>query len=266
MKSNSKGPANVIRNGERWKYNILVGHASLGTVRMEWHLAYCNIVIPMNWSSCQAIQPIPCLGIMNYHTAEAQNLLVQQCLEGKWEWLLLIEDDVVVPPDLFLRFKKWIEDGRYPVVSGLYHLKAEPAEPMVFRGRGNGAFNGWKMGDIVAVDGVPTGCLLIHRDLLQMAWDNSPDITLVRQGQNGAMNQVVCREVFRTVREAGIDPETGGYYKRIGTSDLEWCDRVINNGWLKKAGFSHVARRKYPFIIDTRISCGHIDLSTGRIF
>ena len=265
-KGNGAGPANLIKNSERWKYNVLVGHASLGVVRIEWYLAYTNVVIPMNWASAQAIQPVPCLGILGYHVAEAQNLLVQQCLGGKWDWLLLIEDDVVVPPNLFLMFKPWIEDGRYPVVSGLYRLKAEPAEPMVFRGRGNGVYSNWKLGDVVQADGVPTGCLLIARKLLQVCWDESPEISLHRTAHDGSRHEIKCREVFRTIRDAGIDPESGNFYRRVGTSDLEWCDQIIKNGWLKKAGYGHVARRKYPFVIDTKINCGHIDLTSGRIY
>ena len=260
-------PIEPIVNAEQWKHNVLVGIPSLGQVRMEWHLAFVNIVVPMNWSSCQTIQPVPCLGVLNYHVAEAQNLIVQQFLsDGKWEWLLLLEDDVVVPPDVFLKFKPWIDKGTHPVVSGLYRLKASPAEPMVFRGRGNGVYKNWKMGQTVEVDGVPTGCVLINRKLLEVCSAHAPEISLTRIAPDGSTHEMKCREIFRTIRDAGIDPESGGYYRRIGTSDLEWCDQVMNNGYLKEAGFGHLARKKYPFIIDTKINCGHIDRSTGVVF
>jgi len=78
--------------------------------------------------------------------------------------------------------------------------------------------------------------------------------------------EIKTREVFITRREAGVDPETGGFYKKIGTSDLVWCDNVISNGYLKKAGFPEAAKKKYPFPVDTAIKCGHIDLSTGVVY
>ena len=256
----------IIKNASRWKHRILIGIPSLGTVRFEWHNAFCSSVIPMNWSSATTVQPVPCIGVMNYHVAEAQNLIVKTVLEGNWEWLLLIEDDVVIPPNIFCEMMKWIEKEKWPVVSGLYHLKSEPPEPMTFRGRGNGVFNGWKMGDTVWCDGVPTGCLLISRKLLQVCWDASPEIALKRLGMDGASHEIITREVFVTKREAGINPETGGYYRKMGTSDLEWCDRILDHGLLKEAGFKEAARKKYPFPVDTSIACGHIDLSSGRIY
>jgi len=137
---------------------------------------------------------------------------------------------------------------------------------MVFRGRGNGVWNGWKPGDVVEVDGVPTGCLLIHRRLLEVCASHAPVISLTRLAADGSTHEIKCREVFRTIREAGVDPESGEFIRRIGTSDLEWCDQVITKGYLKEAGFGHLSRKRYPFVMDTRIDCGHIDRSTGRIY
>ncbi len=200
----------------------------------------------------------------------------------KWEWLLFLEDDVVPPPHLFTRLSQWIEHDTYPVVSGLYHLKAQPPEPMTFRGRGNGSYEGWQKGptaiekkanlppsvkpsEVCFCDGVPTGCLLISTKLLRVAWDESPPIVVKQEKSDGTVAEIATREVFRTMREAGIDPESGGYFRKMGTSDLDFCDRAIDGGWIKRAGYPEAAKKKYPFPVDLTISCGHIDLD-GAIF
>ena len=56
----------------------------------------------------------------------------------------------------------YMQQGDVPVVSGLYFTKSEPSEPLIYRGRGSGAYLDFRMGDKVYADGVPTGCLLIH--------------------------------------------------------------------------------------------------------
>lgn len=271
----------VIENGARWRTPMLFGTATLGTVRIEWTNALHYIVLPVNLSHTSMIQPYHIFSPLRYHVAEAQNLIVEHALNGDYEWVFLLEDDVVVPPNVLLQFAKWMHDGRFPVVSGWYNVKSNPPEPMFFRGRGNGpvcyteseveseletvnADLGLKA---VMCDGVPTGCMLVSTKLLRVAWERSPEIVLHRiANADGTTHEVKTREVFKTMREAGIDPETDGYYKKLGTSDLDFCDRVIDDGLLKEAGYDYAASLEWPFPVDTAIKCGHIELSTGRIF
>lgn len=268
--------AETMVNPAVWKWQVMMGIPSLGTVRMEWALAYMNMIMPMNWSASTVIHPVRILSPLQYHVAEAQNVIVKTLLDSPWDYLLLIEDDVIVPPSLMIRMGKWLEHGKYPMVSGLYHLKANPPEPMTFRGRGNGSFEGWRKGagaiekradlpkavkphEVCFCDGVPTGCLLISRKLLEVAWEASNPIVLRYQRTDGLIEEVPTREVFKTTREAGENPETGGYYRRVGTSDLEFCDKAMKNGWFKEAGFKEAAKMKYPFPVDLKLVCGHID-------
>ncbi len=274
-----------FKNAEKWKWGIMIGIPSLGQVRMEWATAFSSVIIPMNFSTSRVVVPVSIINPLSYHVAEAQNIIVQSLIRSEQDWshLCLIEDDVIIPPDIFLRLAKWITHGVYPIVSGLYRLKSEPAEPMTFRGRGNGSYTGWMKGpgaierradlpdtitpkEVVFCDGVPTGCLLISKKLLQVAWNESPDIQLSREMSDGSNYKLACREVFKTVREAGQDPETGVYFTRMGTSDLEFCDAVVRNGWLKKAGYHTAAKMKYPFPVDLKLDCGHISLATGKVY
>jgi hypothetical protein len=186
---------------------------------------------------------------------DAYNLITKKAIEVGVEWVLIIEDDVLIPADCFLKMTQYMEEGKTPIVSGLYYLKASPTLPLVFRGRGNGAFKNFKIGGKVWCDGVPMGCLLVHADILKYMWDNSPEYQ-VCDGQS-------AKRVFETPRKQFLDPETGGIFSLMGTQDLYWCDRILDEKVLKKSGWEKIGRRRYPFLVDTSIFCKHIDLNTG---
>ena len=178
-----------------------------------------------------------------------------EAINRGYEWILFLEDDTIPPPDAFLRFNDYIRKGDIPVVSGLYFTRSEPAEPMVYRGRGNSYYTDWKLGDKVWVDGVPTGMLLVKTDLMKKVWDNSPEYQ---------SNGMQARRVFHTPETTFFNEETGAQEVIVGTSDLDWCKRVIEEGYLKD--YSAVADKKYPFLIDTNIACMHIDRGDGVQF
>lgn len=234
---------------------VLIGVPTLGTVRIEWAAAVGGLVIPCNWSNSSA-------HILGFLVADAQNILVQQALRDGFKYLLLLEDDVLPPANLFLQMELHMDAG-IPVVSGLYHVKSNGPrpEPMIYRGRGNGAFRDWKPGQQVWADGVPTGCLLIHRDILQALWDESPEYTLKPIG-----GDIKLRKMFHTPRWAFTDMGTNTYQKMMGTSDLQFCADVRAKGIFTKAGFPKYQKKKFPFLVDTAIACGHIDRATGQVF
>jgi hypothetical protein len=154
-----------------------------------------------------------------------------------------------------VKLADYMNKGDIPVVSGLYYLKGDPSEPIVYRGRGNSFYDNWKRGQKVWVDGVPTGCLLVHMSVMKEIYkDAEPYNALGRQ----------VRKVFETPSKVYEDPETGRKEAMHGTSDLFWCDHVRNNGILKKAGFEKIGRKKFPFLLDTSMLCKHIDLTTGQ--
>ncbi len=242
-------------SGRSPRNRILISTPTLGVVRMEWAIARAGQVIPCNWSCSDMRTGLNAFVPIRYLVADAQNLAVQEAIEEDFEWLLLHEDDVILPSDAFLRLNGYMKKGDVPVVSGLYYTKSDPSEPVIYRGRGNSCFDGWKMGSRVWADGVPTGCLLIHCSILKAMWDESDDYEI--------FNGTTVRKVFETPARIWTDPESGQEQTQVGTSDLNWCDRVIEGNYFKKAGWSKVGRRKYPFLVDTKIACKHIDLSSG---
>lgn len=235
---------------------ILIATPTLGTVRMEWVQARYGQVIPTNWGMVTYTQFMNSFIPLQYTIPDAQNIIVKEALEKQFEYLLLIEDDTMPPADAFVRINQHMRDGTVPVVSGLYYTKSNPSEPLIYRGRGTSFYDDWKLGDKVWADGVPTGFLLINCKLLHEMWKESPEYLA---------GDIKTRRVFENPEKTWFDEETGSFNTITGTSDLEWCTRVIEGDYLTKAGFTKVAKKKYPFLVDTNILCRHIT-PNGEIF
>lgn len=219
---------------------------------MEWHVATSGVIVPCNWSAAWQIP-------YGYLVADAQNVIAYSAITNHCDWVLFIEDDVLIPADFLLKLEGWIRKGDIPIISGLYHLKNSSKEPVLYRGRGNGAFHDFKYGDPVWVDGVPTGCLLVHISILR----EMAKIVDMYEVKNLTGSTMVWR-IFESPRKWFADPEQGGFQKLLGTSDLYFCDQVMEKGILKKAGWDKVAKKTFPFLCDTSMLCEHIDRADGR--
>jgi len=235
---------------------ICVAIPYTGVVRVEWMKARYGQVIPVNWSVAELAQYVDTFSPLHYSVEDARNISVDYVVREGFEWLLFIDHDVVIPPDTFIKINNYMGEGDIPVVSGLYNAKGNPPEPLLFRGRGNSWYRNWKAGDKVWVDGIPMGCTLISGKLLAAMSEASEEYMA------GGLR---VRRVFHTPQKVRFDSQTGAYSAFGGTEDLWWCDRVIKEKWLHKTGFKKVASKKYPFLVDTSINCGHIDLN-GRIY
>jgi len=239
-----------------WKKNLCICVPTTGLVRVEWMMARFGQVIPVNWANGDVFQYFDQYSPMGWAVADARNFCVTHSVNQGFEWTLFIDHDTIPPPDLFLKINNYMREKKYPVVCGLYYCKGSMPEPLIFRGRGTSYFDKWKRGDKVMVDGIPMGCTLIHNSLLKVMFDSSELYTC----KTLAGPQVVKR-VFETPRQAWYDPEEGKYNMKVGTEDLFWCDRVMNEKVLDKAGWGKFAKKhpKFPFLVDTSIFCQHID-------
>lgn len=249
----------VIRNKGIYNRRIVVGTPTLGSVRIEWVASRKGQAIPINWQGGDIIAPYfhNSVAAVGYQIADAQNVIAERVILDKYEWLLLVEDDVIAPFDAMLRLDEHITRGDTPIISGFYYTKSDPSWPLIFRGRGNGCFLDFKFGDQLWVDGVCTGFVLIHSSIIKYFWENSPKYKLP-DGRT-------VSQVFEFPRKAWIDPETNNYFSELGTSDLHFCNRIIKEDVLRKTGWSKVAGHKYPFLVDTRIFCHQID-PYGRLY
>ncbi len=231
---------------------LLIFTPSRGLVRMEWVHARFGQIIPTNFSLVDMVQYLSPYVPIGYQLADAQNLMAKVVVEGDFEWIIYIEDDNVLPPDTFRRLNEYMIDGSIPIVSGLYFTKSQPPEPILYRGRGNGYFADFKLGDLVWADGIPFGCRLEHAGFIKAAWETSPEYFV---------NGEKTRRVFSQPQAIYDAPSGKGYETIGGTTDLEWCRRIMHEDLFKQAGFPAYSKKKYPFLVDTNILVKHIDQS-----
>lgn len=242
------GPDN--RPGGDWNKRVLFFTPSRGLVRSEWVDARYAQIFPTNWSMVSMKQSISPYMPIQYQLADAQNLMAKIVVEQDFEWVIYVEDDNIIPPDLLQKFNQYMLDGIVPVVSGIYFTKSDPPEPLLYRGVGNSYYKDWKMGDLVWVDGIPFGCRLEHAGLIKAAWKNSPEYRV---------GDTVTRRVFEQPNRLIFNRERGGYEGLSGTTDLEWCKRCIREKLFSKAGFPDFDKMPYPYLVDTTIFVKHID-------
>jgi hypothetical protein len=229
---------------------ILIGIPATGLVRIEWVMARYGQVIPCNWSQSDMIQFIDHFSPLGFMVADARNMVATRAVEQAFEWVFFIDHDTLIPPHTILTWNDYMLKGDVPVFGGLYFTKGVPSEPLVYRGNGTSYYNKWKLGDKVWVDGLPMGCTMIHVSLLKAMYEEAESYMIGNQA---------VRRIFQTPSKIGFDPQTGGWNAQSGTEDLFWCDDVVKKGILKKAGWGEIAKKKYPFLIDTSIFCQHID-------
>jgi hypothetical protein len=249
---------------------VLIGTPTLGLVRIEWYNAMQGMVCPPNWA---VVRSTP----QGYTVPDGQNILVDTVLRGNFRALLLIEDDTCPPPHCLIQMDRWFwkmeRRKAPPVVSGLYHIKGSAEvrqgktggiellgpEPLAYRGSGQRAYRDFKPGDVIWVSGVPTGALLLHRSILEV-WAQEPDVeTYSLHGYPWPL-----KKVFQNPSQVWEEPD--GIHVASGTSDLWWSEQTIKRGLLKKAGWSQVAKKEFPYIIDTGMRFGHVDRTTGVIY
>ena len=224
---------------------------------MEWANACMSLILPTNWAQGR-------LTPFGFSTPDAQNCIAHEALRGGWEWVFFHEDDNLLPPKTWVLLEPYLRKKEIPVISGLYHIKGT-REPLMYRGAGTGAYwpgpKTWTPGDLVWVDGVPTGALLVHRSILEVMAEDAEEYEL---RSNGVTTRV--KRIFEAPRDIWIDPATGSYQTKIGTSDLYWCRTIIKQNVLARAGWKKIARKPYPFAVLTELTVGHIDRSTGEVW
>lgn len=240
----------IIENKGPWKQRVLIGTPVTGLVRIEWAERRYNQVIPTNWSLADHKEFMFSTMPLRFQVSDAQNIIVKRAINDGFEWLWLLEQDNVLPVDAFIRINQYMIKKTVPVVSGLYFTKSVPPEPIVYRGRGNSYFTDWKLGTKFFVDGVPTGCILIHCSLLKAMWEESPEYKV-----GGQITRRVFEEPARIVYNHKLHTLVG----EVGTSDLEWCRRVMEGNYFEKAGWKKYAKMKYPYLVDSNLYCTHID-------
>jgi len=130
-------------------------------------LRFAEVAAPMNTSVVK--QPV--WGRM---VADARNMLADTAIKLKAKYLFFWDEDVEMPPfalrELFYQLEHHPSWG---VIGGIYVLKSEVPEPLVFKGKATGPYWNWKAGEVFECTGIGMGCTLIRTEVfkdLQAPW------------------------------------------------------------------------------------------------
>lgn len=133
---------------------VLVVILTREIVTTAWSIGFRNLQIPGTYTFLT--------GMPFDH---ARNTGCQKVLELDFQWLFFLDDDTIPPPDAIYRLLA----HKKPIVSGLYYRRSPPLYPVMLRETPAGKqwITEYKNPDLIEVDYVGSGCLLIHRDVLR---------------------------------------------------------------------------------------------------
>ncbi len=170
-----------------------------------------------------------------WEIGEARCKVVAEAKERRVKYLFFLDWDVLIPPTTLVRLVYLAENNpEFDVFSGIYCLKQDPPEVLVWRGEwGNGISWNWTLNDVLTdVVGVGTGCMLIRMSVFDKLDPSIP--------------------YFKTSIEHNENPD-GSFTRKEMTDDIWFCKRVIEEA-------------KSRIMVDTGILCGHIDNATGVVY
>lgn len=187
-------------------------------------LAFKDLSAPMNTN----MVTLQCVG---QQIADARNHFAQQALDLGAKYLFFMDEDVAIPPfalrELCFQLEHHPEWG---VIGGIYALKCEVPEPLVFKGPAQGPYWHWRAGEVFECSAIGMGCTLIRAEVFKdfpAPW-------------------------FRTVQD--LDAQLDNIPKgTVWTEDLWFCHQLKE-------------KTKWKLAAHGGILCPHYDLVTGRAY
>lgn len=141
--------------------SVLVGILHTDVVSMAWALGLRNLQVPGH------VMPV---SGMPY--AHARNTICMQTLQGGYDWCFMLDSDVVPPNDAILRLQA---HGK-PFISGVYYRRSPPHGIPVMLKNGSWLPPQLPPNQLIEVDLVGAGCLLIRRDVLEKCPPQRPEV------------------------------------------------------------------------------------------
>jgi len=133
--------------------SVFVGILTREMVTAAWANAYRNLQLPQHSAiGWYAGMPFD----------HARNNACQDALNGGFEWLFFLDDDIAAPSDTVLRLMQRKQD----IISGLYYRRHDGVQPCM-QAIGGGWITEVPFGQVIEVGLVGAGCLLIHRRVLE---------------------------------------------------------------------------------------------------
>ncbi|MDO8515209.1 MAG: hypothetical protein Q7S14_01790 [bacterium] len=160
----------------------------------------------------------------------ARNELVEKSLKLNADYLLFIDDDVIIPQDAVARLINLVDEGR-DIVAGVYYSKQIPPQPLIFKGIGTGCFSNWKVGEILEnVSGVGMGLTIIKTDVFRK----------------------LKRPWFKTINSTKFVSKEGNIVSFGIDEALYFCYKALSCG--------------FRISVDTSIQGIHYDFRTDRFY
>src|SRR6266498_3657760 len=125
-------------NGKpRDNFGVMLAVPTRGQVRIEWALMFRDLAMPLNCS--HVIRSIPGKDVV-----EARNIAVKEALDFDAEFLVFLDDDVLVPNQAIHRmFYELRQNPEWDLLTGIVTTKTIQPEPCIFREDVSGAFWDW---------------------------------------------------------------------------------------------------------------------------
>lgn len=171
------------------------------------------------------------LNTLSVPVDQARNSFAEKAVEIGAKYIYFWDEDVEVPPQT-LRELIYIAEHNpdAAVVGGIYCLKVDRPEPLVFRGVGQGPYWDWKVGEIFEVDAIGMGCTLLRVEALKG----------------------IEKPWFQTVDDMSAYLDNVNFGEQW-TEDLYFCNKLKQTG-------------KWKILAHGQILPAHIDLTTGRAY
>jgi predicted SAM-dependent methyltransferase len=133
---------------------VVVGIPSFGMVSTYFLQARVSQQFPLVSSAMDKI-------VLNKPIAEARNEIVEYALTQNAQYIFWLDDDVIAPPNSFLRLYNHQKD----IINGVYWSKSSPTMPLLFRGHLEGPYWDWHVGDLIEIDAAGNGLTLVKTDV-----------------------------------------------------------------------------------------------------
>jgi hypothetical protein len=137
---------------------VLIGIPTRGMVSIDWALTLASLKAP------DGVQ-ITRMQVQGAPIDHMRNTLVEAALRDGYDYLFFNDDDTCVPERGLIQLMSRDLD----VVSGLYYTRHEPVQPLMYRetDKGRWRITDYSIGQLLDVDYVGAGCLLIKREVLE---------------------------------------------------------------------------------------------------
>lgn len=140
--------------------SVVVGIPTFGMVSHYFAQARQGQMFPLVSSSVD-------MYVKGKPIAEARNEIVQYALDAGANYIYWLDDDVIAPPDAFLKLWKHQKD----IINGVYWSKSNPPMPLLFRGHLDMPYLNWHMGDLIEIDAAGNGLTLVKTDVYRTIAD-----------------------------------------------------------------------------------------------